>query len=314
MINKNLVVIVSCESIQKRFEAVLKKLDLIVPVYTSHCEKAVELAERLTAQGVRLIISQGSSYHYLRRFTDTAILLLPYSSLNLLRLIKAARQLRAPVCFVGDEAHGALLRQCADLSAPENRLLFDFLEFGALDTPASLFKKVEALGCGTIVAETALCQAARQKGLSALEYDCEDFMIEYTVANACTMLALMERGPHLSPSFDIAEKLDCIRQQIAELEKKLERTAEASAGNVPTDLLRTLMAQAPLSAGIATDGPPQPQLEQLMTLKQLEEQAIQSALCYTGGDKQKAARILGIHKSTLWRKLVEQETRSDAQG
>ena len=48
-----------------------------------------------------------------------------------------------------------------------------------------------------------------------------------------------------------------------------------------------------------------PEKEELLPLDELERRAILSTLRQTGGDKQAAARMLGIGKTTLYRKLKQ---------
>ena len=48
-----------------------------------------------------------------------------------------------------------------------------------------------------------------------------------------------------------------------------------------------------------------PDKEELLPLNELERRAILSTLRQTGGDKQAAARMLGIGKTTLYRKLKQ---------
>jgi len=44
---------------------------------------------------------------------------------------------------------------------------------------------------------------------------------------------------------------------------------------------------------------------ELTTLQALEQQAIRQALMATGGDRTRAAKLLGIGKTTIYRKLKE---------
>ena len=48
-----------------------------------------------------------------------------------------------------------------------------------------------------------------------------------------------------------------------------------------------------------------PAREEMLPLEELERRAILSTLNQTGGDKQAAARALGIGKTTLYRKLKQ---------
>ena len=53
-----------------------------------------------------------------------------------------------------------------------------------------------------------------------------------------------------------------------------------------------------------------PQSDELLPLEELERRAILRALREAGGDKLSAARMLGIGKTTLYRKLKQYETRT----
>jgi two-component system response regulator HydG len=97
---------------------------------------------------------------------------------------------------------------------------------------------------------------------------------------------------------------------VRELENSIERACALSSGPVlhlgdlPTQLqqegleARRLAAQAGKPA--AEDGAPQ-----LTTLAELERQAILGAIRALNGDKLQAAKLLGIGKTTLYRKLKE---------
>jgi DNA-binding NtrC family response regulator len=88
---------------------------------------------------------------------------------------------------------------------------------------------------------------------------------------------------------------------VRELENAIQQGAALATGYVleernvvPTFEYRTV-------GGIATDN-------ELMPLKEIQRRAIFRALQQTGGDKQSAARLLGIGKTTLYRKLIQYRT------
>jgi transcriptional regulator with PAS, ATPase and Fis domain len=56
-----------------------------------------------------------------------------------------------------------------------------------------------------------------------------------------------------------------------------------------------------------TQRPPNEKKEELFTLAEVEKQYIQKVLRSTKGNKSEAARILGINRASLWRKLKEME-------
>jgi len=93
---------------------------------------------------------------------------------------------------------------------------------------------------------------------------------------------------------------------VRELENTIERAVALSTGplvsvhDLPTNLQYPTTDRAP-------------EKEELLPLNELERRAILSTLRQTGGDKQAAARMLGIGKTTLYRKLKQyQIERTDA--
>jgi two-component system response regulator HydG len=93
---------------------------------------------------------------------------------------------------------------------------------------------------------------------------------------------------------------------VRELENTIERAVALSSGpylsvnDLPTSLQYPTTERAP-------------EKEELLPLDELERRAILSTLRQTGGDKQAAARMLGIGKTTLCRKLKQyQIERADA--
>jgi len=97
---------------------------------------------------------------------------------------------------------------------------------------------------------------------------------------------------------------------VRELEHSVERACALSSGPVLHlgDLPTQLQQQGLEARRIATaaeaqpgeDGPPE-----LTTLAEMERQAILGAIRTLNGDKLQAAKLLGIGKTTLYRKLKE---------
>jgi two-component system response regulator HydG len=96
---------------------------------------------------------------------------------------------------------------------------------------------------------------------------------------------------------------------VRELENSIERACALSSGpilhlgDLPTLLQQQgLEAQRSAAAGepVSEAGSPQ-----LTTLAEMERQAILGAIRTLNGDKLQAARLLGIGKTTLYRKLKE---------
>jgi len=92
---------------------------------------------------------------------------------------------------------------------------------------------------------------------------------------------------------------------VRELENCIERLATLNSGPVlhgadlPTALLNHLHGRAP-------DAPPQPAGHSQappLSLEEVERRTILDALAFTRGDQVKAARLLGIGRTTLYRKL-----------
>lgn len=90
---------------------------------------------------------------------------------------------------------------------------------------------------------------------------------------------------------------------VRELENAIERAVALSSG----PLLHVADLPSNLQFGTSER---MPQSDELLPLEELERRAILRALRDSGGDKQAAARLLGIGKTTLYRKLKEYDAQS----
>jgi two-component system response regulator HydG len=97
---------------------------------------------------------------------------------------------------------------------------------------------------------------------------------------------------------------------VRELENSVERACALSSGPVlhlgdlPTQLQQQGL-EARRSAALAGEPATEGGQPQLTTLADLERQAILGAIRALNGDKLQAAKLLGIGKTTLYRKLKE---------
>jgi two-component system response regulator HydG len=92
---------------------------------------------------------------------------------------------------------------------------------------------------------------------------------------------------------------------VRELENAVERAVALGSGS----MLHVGDLPSNLQSG---NGGRMPQTDELLPLDELERRAILRALREAGGDKLAAARLLGIGKTTLYRKLKQYEAASDA--
>jgi len=97
---------------------------------------------------------------------------------------------------------------------------------------------------------------------------------------------------------------------VRELENSIERACALSSGPVlhlgdlPTQLQQKGL-EARRAAAAAGEGPAAAGAPELKTLAELEREAILGAIRTLNGDKLQAAKLLGIGKTTLYRKLKE---------
>ncbi len=90
---------------------------------------------------------------------------------------------------------------------------------------------------------------------------------------------------------------------VRELENAIERAI--ALGSEPLLHVGDLPSNLQYNAGDRM-----PQNDELLPLEELERRAILRALRESGGDKLAAARLLGIGKTTLYRKLKQYEFQS----
>jgi two-component system response regulator HydG len=97
---------------------------------------------------------------------------------------------------------------------------------------------------------------------------------------------------------------------VRELENSIERACALCSGPVlqlgdlPTQLQQKGL-EARHAAAVTVDGLAVAEVPELKTLAELERDAILGAIRTLNGDKLQAARLLGIGKTTLYRKLKE---------
>ena len=90
---------------------------------------------------------------------------------------------------------------------------------------------------------------------------------------------------------------------VRELENAIERAVALGSGPI--------LHVGDLPSNLQYDTTDQlPQNDEMMPLEELERRAILRALRETGGDKLAAARMLGIGKTTLYRKLKQYDAQS----
>jgi len=90
---------------------------------------------------------------------------------------------------------------------------------------------------------------------------------------------------------------------VRELENAIERAVALGSGPI------LHVGDLPSNLQYGT-GERLPQNDELLPLEELERRAILRALRESGGDKLAAARLLGIGKTTLYRKLKQYEAQS----
>ncbi len=118
------------------------------------------------------------------------------------------------------------------------------------------------------------------------------------------------KGVSFSPEARLAIEAYSWPGNVRELRNSIERTVVILDGDLiqPKDL--GLAEPASLSAPSALASEPLPIQEELRfpmgtTLHEIELEVIRKTLAFTGGDKAKAAEILGINQRTIYRKLPE---------
>ncbi|MFZ0481540.1 MAG: sigma-54 dependent transcriptional regulator [Terriglobales bacterium] len=99
---------------------------------------------------------------------------------------------------------------------------------------------------------------------------------------------------------------------IRELKNVIERTmilapeGEIDPSALPEEIRRSNVAPVPVAPANADSSPP----DSLVTLREIEEDYIQKVLTATGNNKTQAAKILGIHPTSLLRRLKKEPTLS----
>ena len=100
---------------------------------------------------------------------------------------------------------------------------------------------------------------------------------------------------------------------IRELKNVIERTmilapeGDIDAGSLPEEIRDYKPAVAPTEADASSAYDVSPTGHQFLTLRELEDDYIQEVLAATGNNKTQSARILGIHPTSLLRRLKKEQ-------
>jgi two-component system response regulator HydG len=105
---------------------------------------------------------------------------------------------------------------------------------------------------------------------------------------------------------------------IRELENAIERAIIIASGrqieleDLPEAIGGTTVSWTPLRLELTESNGALPRIsfEMPATIDEIEREAIEATLHFTGGDKSRAARLLGIGRKTLYRKLEQYEGKS----
>jgi len=96
---------------------------------------------------------------------------------------------------------------------------------------------------------------------------------------------------------------------VRELENAIERAVILAEGDViePVDLLQYGFRHRTPGSGATSNSP-----AEILPLEEVERRHIEHVLAYTGGNRGRAAKYLGVDRKTLWRKMKKYAITADA--
>ncbi|NLT47707.1 MAG: sigma 54-interacting transcriptional regulator [Clostridiales bacterium] len=172
-------------------KATMKTLQLDYPVYAASRHDALEVARSLIPRGVRIIISHGLTYKYLKEHISIPLMELPFSSLDAAVAIRDALKHSDKIAHVGsDRLYRYLLRSLKFLGVDTN------LGFCDLVTERTVEEQAQEMldqGYEVLIGGFPSTDLANRLGFTGIEFNVDELVIEATLLNAQTLVREMIR-------------------------------------------------------------------------------------------------------------------------
>ncbi len=162
---------------------VLKDLKLDYPLYKATQHEAVAIARELLPKGLRVIVSAGFAYQYLKREIPLPLLELPFSGLEAALAVKKALTYSNRIVHIGTSSLFHYLQRSLGFLGVET----DCIHFCELNMDKSIEEQtldMVAVGFEVFIGGYLVVRQAQQYGKQGIEVDVDDLVIETTILNA----------------------------------------------------------------------------------------------------------------------------------
>ncbi len=166
---------------------ILAREGLKYPVYSASQQNALIIANKLIPKGLRLVVSLGLTYHYLKENLDIPIFQVPFSGLDAVIAIKKALTLSDKIIHVGTADLYKLIEKSLRLMNLDKNCIAHY----TLNPHRSIKEQAkEALDAGydVIIGGFAAINYAVSCGKYGIEFEIDEQILEHTIHNSMNLV------------------------------------------------------------------------------------------------------------------------------
>lgn len=184
--DNTIAIITPSELVTQATQKIMKQTGREYPCFTAHAAAAVEKARDLYEKGLLVIISQGLTYHYLKKYVPVSVLELPFSGLDAFALAQQALAHEGKIIHIGTKPlHYQLQRALKILNEDPSRIPFFEVTLGM--NISNEVNRLIDLGYNIFIGGHNTAEYVRAANKFALEYNMDTALIEATLVNAENM-------------------------------------------------------------------------------------------------------------------------------
>ncbi len=192
----SIVLLIPSRLVCETAKETMKALHLDYPVYPASRQDALDIAESLIPRGVRIIISHGLTYKYLKQHISIPLMELPFSGLDAAAAIRNALKHSDKIAHVGtDRLHAYLQKSLKFLGVDAD------LGFCDLVTERTVEEQAQEMldqGYEVLIGGFPSTDLANRSGFTGIEFNVDELIIEATLLNAQALVEEMIRQEKIS--------------------------------------------------------------------------------------------------------------------
>lgn len=188
----SIAIIVPSNEVSTTARRAAETLHLDIPVIAASSGEAVEEARKLIPLGLRLIISHGITYQYLKKELSIPLLELPFGGLDVMATVKQALDIGGRIVHIGTRPfYHYICRSLTTLGIDTKRIFF--CELNMEQTIDQQVLTMLDYNFDVFIGGYPVVYTARKAGKIGLEFNVSTEIIQTTLKNAHMIVTMMKQ-------------------------------------------------------------------------------------------------------------------------